>query len=157
MKIRVISKETIKPSSGTPSPVHTYRFSLSDQLAPPFFVPVISNLNIYEKLKTSLSECLGCFYPLAGRIKRDERTVDLGQGAVLVKRQVDAQLAKLLANPELNLVQQLLPLDPYDIQCQNALVTAIQLNLFDCGGIGIGVYISHKIADGVTLSTFLSS
>ncbi|KAK3443277.1 hypothetical protein EUGRSUZ_B03220 [Eucalyptus grandis] len=169
MKIQVISKETIMPSSATPSPVQTYRFSLLDQLAPPFYVPVVlfysapdpeqdfDHVNIYEKLKTSLSECLSCFYPLAGRSKGDEHAVDLGQGAVFVRTRVNARLAKLLANPELKLVQQLLPLDPYNIQCQNALVTAIQLNLFDCGGIGIGVCISHKIADGATLSTFLSS
>ncbi|KAL3751849.1 hypothetical protein ACJRO7_012650 [Eucalyptus globulus] len=169
MKIQVISKETIMPSSATPSPVQTYRFSLLDQLAPPFYVPVVlfysapdpeqdfDHVNIYEKLKTSLSECLSCFYPLAGRSKGDEHGVDLGQGAVFVRTRVNARLAKLLANPELKLVQQLLPLDPYNIQCQNALVTAIQLNLFDCGGIGIGVCISHKIADGATLSTFLSS
>ncbi|KAK3443279.1 hypothetical protein EUGRSUZ_B03452 [Eucalyptus grandis] len=169
MKIQVISKETIMPSSATPSPVQTYRFSLLDQLAPPFFVPVVlfysapdpdqdfDHVNIYEKLKTSLSECLSCFYPLAGRIKGDEHAVDLGQRAVFVRTRVNARLAKLLANPELKLVQQLLPLDPYNIQCQNALVTAIQLNLFNRGGIGIGVCISHKIADRATLSTFLSS
>ncbi|KAL3751851.1 hypothetical protein ACJRO7_012652 [Eucalyptus globulus] len=167
MKIQVISKETIMPSSATPSPVQTYRFSLLDQLAPPFFVPVVlfysapdpdqdfDHVNIYEKLKTSLSECRSCFYPLAGRIKGDEHAVDLGQRAVFVRTRVNARLAKLLANPELKLVQQLLPLDPYNIQCQNALVTAIQLNLFNRGGIG--VCISHKIADGATLSTFLSS
>ncbi|KAF8040711.1 hypothetical protein BT93_B2822 [Corymbia citriodora subsp. variegata] len=169
MKIQVISKETIKPSSATPSEAQAYKFSLLDQLAPPFYVPVVlfysasepdqdfDHANIYEKLKTSLSECLSCFYPLAGRIKGDEHAVDLGQGAVFVKARVNAQLAKLLANPELKLVQQLLPLDPYDIKCQNAIVTAIQLNLFDCGGIGISVCISHKIADGTTLSTFLNS
>lgn len=169
MKIRVISKETIKPSSATPCQDQTYRFSLLDQLAPPFYVPIVlfysapepdqifDHMNIYEKLKTSLSECLGCFYPLAGRIQGDEHAVDLGQGAVFVRARVNARLTKLLANPELKLVQQLLPLDPYNIKCQNGLVTAIQLNLFDCGGIAIGVCISHKIADGTTLSTFLSS
>ncbi|XP_039163142.1 stemmadenine O-acetyltransferase [Eucalyptus grandis] len=116
MKIQVISKETIMPSSATPSPVQTYRFSLLDQLAPPFYVPVVlfysapdpeqdfDHVNIYEKLKTSLSECLSCFYPLAGRSKGDEHAVDLGQGAVFVRTRVNARLAKLLANPELKLI-----------------------------------------------------
>ena len=34
---------------------------------------------------------------------------------------------------------------------------AIQVNIFDCDGIGIGLCASHKITDGITLSAFLNT
>ncbi|VVA13208.1 PREDICTED: vinorine synthase [Prunus dulcis] len=56
----------------------------------------------------------------------------------------------------MNLVQQLLPLDPYNIRTDKAVAAmAVQLNFFDCGGMGIRIWISHKIADVATLSSFL--
>ncbi|XP_050117538.1 stemmadenine O-acetyltransferase-like [Malus sylvestris] len=58
----------------------------------------------------------------------------------------------------MDLVQQLLPLDPYNIRMDKAVAAmAVQLNFFDCGGMGIGICLSHKIADGATLSSFLDA
>ncbi|KAL5160952.1 BAHD acyltransferase [Glycine soja] len=34
-------------------------------------------------------------------------------------------------------------------------VTSIQVNIFECGGIAIGICISHRILDGAALSTFI--
>ncbi|KAF3950894.1 hypothetical protein CMV_023406 [Castanea mollissima] len=34
---------------------------------------------------------------------------------------------------------------------------AVQVNIFDCGGIGIGLCSSHKITDGATLNAFLNT
>lgn len=33
-------------------------------------------------------------------------------------------------------------------------VLAVQLNMFDCGGLAIGVPLSHKVADGFVIFTF---
>lgn len=36
-------------------------------------------------------------------------------------------------------------------------VLAVQLNMFDCGGLAIGVSLSHKVADGFFIFTFFQA
>ena len=37
------------------------------------------------------------------------------------------------------------------------VMTGVQVNVFKCGGIGIGVRVSHKIADGISVASFLNA
>ncbi|KAI3925844.1 hypothetical protein MKW92_019325, partial [Papaver armeniacum] len=83
MKVQVISKEFIKPSTPTPPHLGNFKLSLIDQLLPPVYVPIVvfypandgheSNNNDEcskaNMLKKSLSETLTRYYPLAGRIR----------------------------------------------------------------------------------------
>jgi len=173
MKIEIISKETIRPSFPTPPHLKSYRLSLLDQLAPPIYVPIVlffsadhgfptselDHSRVYYRLKKSLAETLTRFYPLAGKINGSDASVDLHDEAVIfVRAHASIQLSKILEDPELNSLKQLLPLDPYKLNADEPVpVTAVQLNVFSCGGMGIGVCISHKVADGVTLAAFLNA
>lgn len=57
------------------------------------------------------------------------------------KNQKNIRLSEMLKSPEMNLVQQLLPLDPYNLRTNKALAAmAVQLNLFDSGDMGIGIF-----------------
>lgn len=57
------------------------------------------------------------------------------------KNQKHIRLSEMLKSPEMNLVQQLLPLDPYNLRTNKALAAmAVQLNLFDSGDMGIGKF-----------------
>ena len=58
-------------------------------------------------------------------------------------------LSVILEDPENNVVQQFLPFDPFNVKSDTELpvMTGVQVNVFKCGGIGIGVCVSHKIAD----------
>lgn len=165
MKIETISAETIKPSSPT-SPHHkTYRISLLDELSPPLHVPIVlfysspdsCNFNISERLKTSLSTTLAHFFPLAGSLKRNA-TVDCNdKGITYVEAKVNLDISEILENPEMNLLQQFLPFDPYRNWPEEELtITGVQVNYFDCGGIAIGLCIYHRIVDGASLAKFLS-
>ncbi|XP_068331667.1 stemmadenine O-acetyltransferase-like [Pyrus communis] len=167
MKIERVSEDQCKPSSPIPDNLKSYKLSLLDQIAPMFYVPVIlfysapaniDDTTIVDKLKKSLSETLTSFYPLAGRIEGNA-SVDCEDGAVVFTRaRANIQLSEILKSPEMDLVQQLLPLDPYNIRMDKAVAAmAVQLNFFDCGGMGIGICLSHKIADGATLSSFLDA
>ena len=50
------------------------------------------------------------------------------------------------------------PNDPGGVDHKEYIVnTAIQLNEFSCGGIGIGVCFSHKIADAAAIASFLNA
>ncbi|KAA8529715.1 hypothetical protein F0562_034185 [Nyssa sinensis] len=168
MKIEIISRETIKPSSPTPHHLRRYELSFLDQLAPPIYAPIVlfysapefnSNTHCitkYDYLKKAVSETLSHFYPLAGRIKHND-CVDYNDDRVTcVEARPNFELSKTVRNPEMNLLQQFLPPDPYDVRANEELMV-VQVSFFDCGGIGIGMCISHRIADGSTLGTFLAA
>ncbi|XP_068328001.1 stemmadenine O-acetyltransferase-like [Pyrus communis] len=167
MKIEIVSEDQCKPSSPTPDHLKSYKLSLLDQIAPIFYVPVvlfysapenIDDTTIVDRLKKSLSETLTCFYPLAGRIEGNASVDCEDGGVVFTKARAHIQLSEILKTPEMDLVQQLLPLDPYNIRTDKAVAAmAVQLNCFDCGGMAIGICLSHKIADGATLSSFLDA
>ena len=82
IEVKVISKETIKPSYPTPGHLRHYSLSFLDQSASQFFMPWVlfyhkdtntelNNLEQRERIKKSLSEALTQFYPLAGRVKEN--------------------------------------------------------------------------------------
>ncbi|KAK3223556.1 hypothetical protein Dsin_010581 [Dipteronia sinensis] len=75
MKIEVIGRETIKPSSPTPSNLRNFKLSFLDQQAPITYIQLVlfypfncSNEvgKICRSLKASLSKSLTMFYPFAG-------------------------------------------------------------------------------------------
>ncbi|KAJ9186354.1 hypothetical protein P3X46_001934 [Hevea brasiliensis] len=168
MEVQIISKENVKPSSSTPTHLRTFKFSLLDQLIPSSYAPLvlfypmnknISNLDVPSRLnllKASLSQTLTWFYPLAGKIK-DELSIDCNdEGAYFVETRVSCGLHEFLNHPDLLLIQKLLPREFVVKElAPGSYVTNIQANVFSCGGVAIGICISHKILDGAALGTFL--
>ncbi|CAK9172671.1 unnamed protein product, partial [Ilex paraguariensis] len=169
LNVEIVSKEMIKPSSPTPHHLKSLKLSLLDQIAPPVYVPIIlfyplqlgSKIDPTQKnksLKQSLSEILTQFYPLSGRIK-DDFFIDCDDtGVVYVEAQVHAQLSEVIAEPSMEELKQFLPVEPYSSTgTVKETLLAIQINFFDCGGMAIGVNMSHKIADGSSLITFMNA
>lgn len=164
MKIDILYKETIKPSSPTPHNLTNFKLSLIDQFAPLVYVPIVvfyhSNPDNPVKtnlLKKSLSKTLTYFYPLAGRIK-NESSVDCNdEGVDFSEARVNCCLVDVLDKPDSGSLAQFLPCDLDSTKSASGSILAIQINLFNCGAVAIGVCMSHKIADGSTLSTFINS
>ncbi|KAL5835351.1 hypothetical protein ACOSQ4_014848 [Xanthoceras sorbifolium] len=159
MDVEVISREIIKPTSTS---LHDhYKFSYVDQLMPSLYLSLIyyytssldhklSKNEISNSLKTSLSLVLNHYYPLVGIVQKN--FIDCKNGGVLVleAQVVNCQLSEILQNPNPDkFVAKFLPDDV------NNLVLAVQVNYFNCGGIAIGVRMSHKVADGSSLATFI--
>ncbi|KAL9172950.1 hypothetical protein ABFS82_03G082100 [Erythranthe guttata] len=154
----------VKPSSPTPNHLRNHKLCLLDQLFPVAYAPIVffysyTSYRVLEKiseLKKSLSETLSRFFPLAGTII-DDLSIDCDdQGASFTTAKVDCRLNDYLGNPNLELIAKFLP---SEITTTGLLlpVTNIQASVFECGGIAIGVYVSHKVLDGTALSTFLKS
>ncbi|MCL7036330.1 hypothetical protein MKW94_030827 [Papaver nudicaule] len=165
MKVQVISKEIIKPSTPTLPHLRNFKLSLLDQLLPPFYIPILifypantSNGDQSSKtkvLKKSLSETLTRYYPIAGRLK-DNMVVECNdEGVDYMEAKVNAVMSDCMS---VDAVNQLHPshivLD--DLPKEGPLA-AVQVNMFDCGGMALSVCISHKIMDGCTLITFINS
>ncbi|CAN0924242.1 Stemmadenine O-acetyltransferase [Linum grandiflorum] len=174
LQVKITSKQTIKPSSPTPPHLKTFNFSILDQLIPAPYAPLIlfypqsdavfpSSLaaaaaDKIRLLKSSLSDVLTSFYPLAGTISPDDLSIDCNdKGVSFVEARTDCSMTQFLARPDLLSLRQLLPVDPGFLEPEQRQVSNVQVTEFSCGGIAIAVCISHKILDGVGLSTFLKA
>ncbi|KAL7613924.1 hypothetical protein Lser_V15G04920 [Lactuca serriola] len=170
METTIISKENIKPSSPTPSHLKTFDLSALDQIVLSPYVPFIiyypnnngdnSNqaLQTSQVLKKSLSETLTKFYPLAGTLK-NEGSIDCNDiGANYIVASVQCRLDEFLKQPDHHLIHGFLPFVPsFDKSSVGNQVTNVQLNIFECGGIAIGLCISHRIVDGASVYMFLKA
>ncbi|KAM0011134.1 putative vinorine synthase [Helianthus debilis subsp. tardiflorus] len=101
----IISRETIKPSSPTPSHLHTYNLSEMDLISQKSYMRTIlfypnnrySSLTAEEKatlLKESLSQSLAMHYPFAGRLPTPASPyVDCNdEGVLFLEARNDGQL-----------------------------------------------------------------
>ncbi|XVE90152.1 hypothetical protein DITRI_Ditri20bG0054900 [Diplodiscus trichospermus] len=167
MEVQIISRVTIKPSSPTPDHLRTYKLCLFDQLASPIYFPITlfysardgnPGMNRSDLLKKSLSKTLAHFYPLAGRIKDDHLTIDCNDdGANFIEAQVACDMSFVLEDPEVEVLEQLLPCNPLEHFPDNQVILAVQVNYFACGGMAIGVCVSHVIADASAAAHFLKA
>ncbi|KAL7617471.1 hypothetical protein Lser_V15G04227 [Lactuca serriola] len=167
----IISRETIKPSSPTPSHLQRYNLSSLDQLFQHTYTPLILfypnngnyTLSAEDKahvMKKSLSKSLSQYYPFAGRLPTPTTPyVDCNdEGVVFVEARNDCHLKMFEHISETD--ETLEHLFPDDMVCykspSNTSLVGVQLNHFSCGGVGVAVSMSHVIGDGRTLGAFFS-
>ncbi|KAJ4710092.1 Vinorine synthase-like [Melia azedarach] len=100
---------------------------------------------------------LGGLYPLAGIIK-DQTTIECNDGgAEYVEARVNCRLSDILEQPDAFVLRSFLPVEIESIEAETGSLLFVQANFFDCGGVALGVCISHKIGDAATLSTVINS
>ncbi|GFP88340.1 vinorine synthase [Phtheirospermum japonicum] len=156
-EIKITSQESIKPSSPTPEPLQKYQLSFLDQIAPPVFMPLVYFYQTHgdkNHLKISLSQALSIFYPLAGR-QLDGASFDCNdQGAPFFEAEANCNLSELVKNPDPKNMNKLIP---YKLDDVRNLGMAVQITSFRCGGLSIGLLISHKIADALSFFSFANT
>ncbi|XP_062011944.1 BAHD acyltransferase At5g47980-like [Rosa rugosa] len=173
IKVEVIHKETIIPSSPTPPHLESLSLSVFDQLQPEFYVPLLlfypnssNEINIDHHslaaersslLKTSLSKTLTHFYPFAGKFEYNVSISCNDHGAAFLQAQVNCPISTVLEKPDHEVLKQLLPADIASTQEVAGHLLLVQANFFECGGMAIGVNISHKVGDAFTFSKFINS
>uniref|UniRef100_A0A3Q7GFM3 Uncharacterized protein n=1 Tax=Solanum lycopersicum TaxID=4081 RepID=A0A3Q7GFM3_SOLLC len=160
IEIEIISKLVIKPSTPTPHELHNYKLSYLDQITPNILMPLVffyqannnfTKTHISNQLKTSLSHTLTKFYPLCGRLDVANTHVNCNdEGVPYVEAIAKCNLSDFLLDPLPNELNKLIPCDLHDVK---EFCLLVQANFFQCGGMAIGIAISHKIADA--LSTFM--
>ncbi|XP_057745247.1 stemmadenine O-acetyltransferase-like [Arachis stenosperma] len=181
-KLDIVSiKVMVKPSSPTPNHLRDFKISLVDEMAPPIYIPIIlfysaTDINssfgthdvetISNKLKVSLSKVLTLYYPFCGRFKcTSPSSVDCNdEGVPYIECKFPTNLIDILKRSQ-SQMQELLPFDPYNNVSssldhnddKHKVTMAVQLSEFKCGGIALGVCLSHKVADGEATSSFLNA
>ncbi|KAI3752893.1 hypothetical protein L2E82_24934 [Cichorium intybus] len=138
-----------------------------DELAPSNHVGTVlffsankdDNPKFVARLEKSLEKTLTRYYPLAGRYVQEMRAVDCSdQGAEFIYSKADMSLQDILDSQwDAKFVDELIP----SIMLGGAdeityPILAIQVNTLLCGDVGLGVSISHRLADASTLCTFLN-
>ncbi|XP_015894440.3 stemmadenine O-acetyltransferase [Ziziphus jujuba] len=180
LKVDIIAKQRIKPSSPTPTHLKNFNLSLLDQIHPPIYGLIILfysadtkiedadigdhhqcrpnslERNNSQHLKNSLAETLTSFYPMAGKLK-DAISVDCNdEGALFVEANVNCSLSEFLTKPDAKLLNHFLPTnDPTTRDFAPGCMGIIQFTRFQCGGTAISVCLSHKLFDVSSLITFL--
>ncbi|GMP47119.1 hypothetical protein CsSME_00015026 [Camellia sinensis var. sinensis] len=164
IKVEVIARETIKPSSPTLHHLKTFKLSLMDQFVPASYTPLVLYYathggSSYEErsqlLKNSLSQILTRYYPLAGRIK-DPLFVDCNDDGVdYIETRVNCPISSILEQPKSELQNHFIPIQFKESGSGSLLL--IQASFFECGGMAIGIYTNHKLADAASFTTFLKA
>ncbi|KAL6347286.1 hypothetical protein AAG906_013722 [Vitis piasezkii] len=165
MEVKILSKKLIKPSSPTPSHLRHLTLTPVDRLAPPikasniFYYPAkwsnpAVDVERRNRLETSLSETLTRFYPLAGRYIRESHSVDCNdEGVEYLVAEVEGKLSQLLSRRN-EVIEQVIHLAGGEFT--NSLAS-VQVTVFACGGVTIGVRIRHSVVDGFTAAHFISA
>ncbi|KAM7267913.1 hypothetical protein ACFE04_010079 [Oxalis oulophora] len=172
MKVEIVTREIIKPSSPTPPNLKTYNLSFFDQKAPNVYVSILlfypfnKNNDLYheetdersKRLKSSLSKTLTRFYPFAGRLNENVSIECYDEGAIFIEARVHGFMTLVLEEPDYSIRKKfrLCGNHPGDMETKNHLLQ-VQANFFECGGLAISVSTSHKLADASTMSTFIKA
>ncbi|KAK2665374.1 hypothetical protein Ddye_003948 [Dipteronia dyeriana] len=170
MEVQVISKKMIKPSVPTPSHLRNMSLSLMDIRLPPMTVPFIfyyqadgnchpnsvEHVERLKRLEKSLSEILTVYYPLAGRYVEEKLSIECNdEGVEYAEALVNGNLSQILQGQfEIKELNRFVP--DYVEESATSPQVAIQINIFSCGGIAIGLRSSHRIIDGFTSSLFIN-
>ncbi|GMN63913.1 hypothetical protein TIFTF001_032986 [Ficus carica] len=176
IKVEITRRETIKPSSPTPQHLRSVEFSLMDQLAPDFYGPTILFYRFstctdsdqrppfeiaserVQRLRKTLSKTLALFYPLAGRVRNNLFVECNDDGGEFVEARVPCSITELLQKPDLEMLKKFLPVETESTKsATGGCLLFVQATIFDCGGIAVGLSISHKIFDGYTFGVFINS
>ncbi|CAN1152954.1 BAHD acyltransferase At5g47980, partial [Linum perenne] len=165
IRVEPISSSFIKPSTPTPTHLQIFNLSLLDQLSPVAYGSLVLFYNLkpssssaaHSSLKSSLSQALTRFYPLAGRIK-DESGSSIhcnDKGVVFTEAQASCFLSQFLQEPDPNVLRKLIPVEIESHEAFSGCPLLVQVTSFACNGLAVGVCISQKVADATTLSKFV--
>ncbi|KAE8670668.1 Papain family cysteine protease [Hibiscus syriacus] len=164
-EVEIFAREIIKPSSPQIHGMKPFKLNFFDQLTPSIYGTGILFYSISEtsftptiilpQLKTSLSETLNLFYPLSGRIKDNMFVDSFDEGVPFLSAQAGCRLSEFLKLHEVKSLNKLLPCHPFSKEFKSEVAPLVcQATIFACGGIAIGLAVSHKLVDGQTYINF---
>uniref|UniRef100_A0A6N2LTB5 Uncharacterized protein n=1 Tax=Salix viminalis TaxID=40686 RepID=A0A6N2LTB5_SALVM len=168
MKINTKESIIVRPSHDIPQ--QRLWVSNMDLLHPRYYLPTVylykpngsSDFFEAEVIKEALRKVLVPFYPVAGRLARDENgRIEIncnGEGVLLVVADTDSTTEELGESLLCMKLRQLIPTVDTNLQdiSRNPLLL-LQVTSFKCGGVCLGVGWHHTLADGTGALHFINS
>ncbi|CAN1328585.1 HCT [Linum perenne] len=168
MKVNVIESSIVCPLEKTNS---THRLWLSNldlvhgriHLPLLYFYKAVETERFFEAglLKEALRRVLVLFYPIAGRFVRDEKGrlgVECnGEGVLFVEAETDFRLSQVGESAPNSELLKLVPRIDYSQEISSDPLLLLQVTRFRCGGVSLGLGISHRLADGVSTASFINA
>ncbi|XP_010429376.1 PREDICTED: BAHD acyltransferase At5g47980-like [Camelina sativa] len=162
LRLETTGREVIKPSS--PAPIDHLQLSVFDLSFPVVYVPVTffyesptgeSPEIISNRLKTSLSETLSRFYPLAGRIEGISINCN-DEGVLFTEARTDVILSDFLRNFNTDSFEDFFPKIEEGESAGTWPLMRVKVSFFGSGsGFAVNIGISHMICDAASLLNFV--
>ncbi|CAK9172068.1 unnamed protein product [Ilex paraguariensis] len=167
LKIHVKDSTTVTPAKSTP----TQKLWNSNldllvgriHLLTVYFYRPNGSVNFFDArvLKKALSNVLVSFYPMAGRLGRDDKgRIEVncnGQGVLFVEAESDSAIDDLGDfTPSLEL-RRLIPAVDYSGDISSYPLVILQVTYFKCGGVSIGTGVHHTLSDGASSLHFINT
>ncbi|XP_050215145.2 shikimate O-hydroxycinnamoyltransferase-like [Mercurialis annua] len=164
MKIKIINSTMIRAAQETPS--QFLWLSNLDLLHEKNNVPTVylynKSTNFDAKvLKDAMSKVLVQFYPVAGRLGRDENgRLEINcnnEGVMFIEAETNSTIDDL-GDLMLNLkIPQLIPTVDYSTGISSFLLFVVQVTKFTCGGVSLGIRFHHVLGDGTAALNFINT
>ncbi|KAJ8536165.1 hypothetical protein K7X08_034566 [Anisodus acutangulus] len=167
MKIEVRESTMVPPATETPQ-IRLWNSNV-DLVVPNFHTPSVyfyrptGSPNFFDGkvLKDALSRALVPFYPMAGRLCRDEDgriEIDCkGQGVLFVEAESDGVVDDFGDFAPTLELRRLIPAVDYSQGIHSYALLVLQITHFKCGGVSLGVGMQHHAADGASGLHFINT
>ncbi|XP_073119495.1 shikimate O-hydroxycinnamoyltransferase-like [Henckelia pumila] len=168
MKIDVKNTTLVAPATATPNVslwiANVDVVAINDYTRSVYFYRPTASVNFFDAtvLKEALGRTLVAFYPLAGRLKRDEhgRTeIDCNaDGVLFVEAECDGVVDDFGDFAPTTELRRLIP----SVDCSQGIsssypLSVLQVTYFKCGGVCLGVGNHHTVVDGVSGLHFINT
>ncbi|KAA8522854.1 hypothetical protein F0562_009277 [Nyssa sinensis] len=167
MKINVKESTIVRPAQSTPK--HSLWNSNLDLLVPRVHIQTVyfyksnGSPNFFQAsvLKDALSNVLVPFYPMAGRLGRDENgrfeIYCNGEGVLFIEAESESPINDFGDFTPCPQLQQLVPTVDYSNNISSYPLLVLQVTFFKCGGVCLGVGLHHTLADGASALHFINT
>ncbi|KAL0404239.1 UNVERIFIED_CONTAM: Spermidine hydroxycinnamoyl transferase [Sesamum radiatum] len=168
MVVAVRATHIVRPAEPTPDGV--MYLNSCDQIKDITHTPTIyfyrhssklEAVNVVSVLKDSLAKALSLFYPLAGRLNwaaEGGSRVELhcnGKGVPIFEAESEGTVEDFGDFTPSPAIQALIPSVDYTTPIDEIPLVIVQVTRFRCGGLSIGLGISHVMADGPSALHFI--
>ncbi|CAL9091478.1 unnamed protein product [Musa textilis] len=165
--INVRRSTMVRPAE--PTPRRQLWNSNPDLVVPRFHTPSVyfyrpdGSADFFDAavMRDALARALVPFYPMAGRLGRDEDgriEIDCnGQGVLFVEANTDASVDDFGDFAPTMELKQLIPKVDYTDDISAFPLLVLQVTYFKCGGVSLGVGMQHHVADGFSGLHFINS
>ncbi|KAK6127931.1 hypothetical protein DH2020_038360 [Rehmannia glutinosa] len=167
MKIDVKDSTLVRPAAATPA-VSLWNSNV-DLVVPNFHTPSVyfyrptGAADFFDAavLKAALGRALVPFYPMAGRLKRDEDgriEIDCNaEGVLFVEAESDGAVDDYGDFAPTLELRRLIPAVDYSQGISTYPLLVLQVTYFKCGGVSLGVGMQHHVADGFSGLHFINT